>query len=77
MQVAQRPSPSQSMVAPITGNENKGLMRAEIKQGIREVVTCKDGEGKLGLRVRHVNTVSLLYKSQKCYQLRNMLIVHY
>jgi syntenin-1 len=46
------------MVAPVTGNDNKGLMRAEIRQGIREVVTCKDGEGKLGLRVRHVNNVS-------------------
>ncbi|KAK3089823.1 hypothetical protein FSP39_006813 [Pinctada imbricata] len=44
----------QMQVAPITGN-NKGLMRAEIKQGIREVTTCKDGDGKLGLRVRHVN----------------------
>lgn len=55
MQVAQRPSSIQSMVAPITGNDNKGVMRAEIKQGIREVVLCKDVEGKLGLRVRHVN----------------------
>lgn len=58
--------PSQTMVAPITGNENKGLMRAEIKQGIREVVLCKDGEGKLGLRVRHVNNglfVALVQKN--------------
>jgi len=53
MQVATRPS--QHMVAPITGNDNKGLMRAEIKQGIREVVLCKDGQGQLGMRVRHIN----------------------
>lgn len=55
MQVAQRQSPSQGMVAPITGSANKGLMRAEIKQGIREVVLCKDQNGMLGVRVRHVN----------------------
>lgn len=57
MQVAQRQatSPSHNMVAPITGNANKGLMRAEIKQGIREVTLCKDAEGKMGMRVRHVN----------------------
>jgi len=45
------------MVAPVTG-QNKGLMRAEVKHGIREVVTCKDSEGKIGLRVRHVNKVN-------------------
>eukprot|EP00916_Digyalum_oweni_P011095 GHVL01018440.1.p1 GENE.GHVL01018440.1~~GHVL01018440.1.p1 ORF type:complete len:309 (+),score=34.22 GHVL01018440.1:532-1458(+) len=67
MQVSTRPAyPSQSMVAPITGNDNKALMRAEIKQGIREVTCCKDGEGKLGLRVRHVNNglfVALVQKN--------------
>lgn len=55
MQVAPRQSPSQTMVAPITGSANKGLMRAEIKQGIREVVLCKDQNGMLGMRVRHIN----------------------
>uniref|UniRef100_A0A0B7B7K6 PDZ domain-containing protein n=1 Tax=Arion vulgaris TaxID=1028688 RepID=A0A0B7B7K6_9EUPU len=44
----------QNQIAPITGN-NLGLARAEIKSGIREVVLCKDQEGKLGLRIRHVN----------------------
>ncbi|XP_076440227.1 syntenin-1-like [Babylonia areolata] len=66
MQVAQRQTPSQSMVAPITGNANKGLMRAEIKQGIREVVLCKDEKGMLGVRVRHVNNglfVALVMKN--------------
>lgn len=46
------------MVAPVTG-ANKGLMRAEIKQGLREVQLCKDANGKMGLRVRHVNNVSV------------------
>lgn len=45
-------------VAPVTGS-NKGLMRAEIKQGIREVILCKDEHGKIGLRLRHVNNVSI------------------
>ncbi|CAL1529503.1 unnamed protein product [Lymnaea stagnalis] len=44
----------QTQIAPITGN-NLGLMRAEIKSGIREVVLCKDQDGRLGLRVRHIN----------------------
>jgi len=44
----------QMQVAPVTGL-NKGLMRAEIKQGIREVILCKDENGKIGLRLRHVN----------------------
>lgn len=44
----------QMQVAPVTGS-NKGLMRAEIKQGIREVILCKDEHGKIGLRLRHVN----------------------
>lgn len=44
----------QTQIAPITGN-NLGLMRAEIKSGIREVILCKDQDGKLGLRVRHIN----------------------
>ena len=64
MQVSQRhASPSQNMVAPVTGNDNKGLMRAEIKQGIREVVLCKDAQGMLGLRVRHVNNVMFFFSS--------------
>lgn len=59
MQIANVPSPSQTMIAPVTGQGNKGLMRAEIKGGVREVVACKDGEGKIGLRLRHVNNVRL------------------
>lgn len=49
------PTPSGNMqVAPVTAG-NKGIVRAEIKQGIREVVACKDADGKIGLRLRHVN----------------------
>jgi len=48
----------QQQVAPVTGN-NVGLYRAEIKQGVREVTLCKDQNGKIGLRVRSVNKVSL------------------
>ncbi|KAM4691535.1 syntenin-2 isoform 1-T1 [Rhinophrynus dorsalis] len=42
------------MVAPVTGN-NIGLRRAEIKCGIREVILCKDENGKVGLRLRAVD----------------------
>ena len=55
MQVGVRETRSgQMQVAPITGND-VGLRRAEIKQGIREVIMCKDGKGKIGLRVKGVN----------------------
>lgn len=47
--------PSNMMVAPVSGND-VGVRRAEVKQGLREVVACKDAEGKIGLRIRHVNS---------------------
>lgn len=60
MQVGIRQTQSgQTQIAPITGN-SIGLARAEIKAGIREVVFCKNQDGKLGLRIRHVNNVSSL-----------------
>ena len=43
------------MVAPVTGDNSLAIRRSEIKQGIREVVLCKDGKGKVGLRVRDIN----------------------
>jgi syntenin-1 len=49
------------MISPVTGQGNKGLMRAEIKGGVREVIACKDSEGKIGLRLRNVNNVSISY----------------
>uniref|UniRef100_A0A7N5JV31 Syntenin-1-like n=1 Tax=Ailuropoda melanoleuca TaxID=9646 RepID=A0A7N5JV31_AILME len=42
------------MVAPVTGND-VGIRRAEIKQGIREVILCKDQDGKMGLRLKSVD----------------------
>ena len=48
-------SPSQQMIAPGTGPQNLGLMRSEIKQGIRQIIACKDEKGKMGIRVQHVN----------------------
>lgn len=54
-QVIQYQAPGHGMVAPITGEQNMGVMRSEVKQGIRQVVACKDQSGKVGLRVQHVN----------------------
>ncbi|XP_040293479.1 syntenin-2 [Bufo bufo] len=42
------------LVAPVTGNDI-GLRRAEIRNGIREVILCKDENGKVGLRLRAVD----------------------
>ena len=52
-----RPGASDQMVAPITGN-SVGLHRAEIQPGVREIVMCKDQNGKMGLRIQAVNKVS-------------------
>ncbi|NP_001079704.1 Syntenin-1-like [Xenopus laevis] len=45
---------SGGLVAPVTGNDI-GLRRAEIKNGVREVILCKDQHGKVGLRLRAVD----------------------
>lgn len=42
-------------IAPVTGNNSIAVRRSEIKQGVREVIMCKDGKGKLGMRLRAVN----------------------
>ena len=44
-------SPSTHMVAPVSGQANVGLRRAEVKQGIREVTLCKDKKGIIGMCV--------------------------
>jgi syntenin-1 len=57
-------SSSQQMVAPVSGN-SVGIRRAEIQPGIREVMLCKDQQGKIGLRVQAVNKgvfVSFVHK---------------
>ena len=58
MQVATPQGNTATAVAPVTGAHNTGVARAEIKQGVRQVILCKDGEGKMGLRVRSVDKVS-------------------
>lgn len=54
MQVAHQQPASSRQVAPVTG-DSAGLRRAEIRQGVRMVLLCKDGDGKMGLRVKAVN----------------------
>uniref|UniRef100_F6QA13 Syndecan binding protein n=1 Tax=Monodelphis domestica TaxID=13616 RepID=F6QA13_MONDO len=49
-----RPSSMNYMVAPVTGSD-VGIRRAEIKQGIREVILCKDQDGKIGLRLKSID----------------------
>ncbi|KAM4706284.1 syntenin-1 [Rhinophrynus dorsalis] len=49
-----RPSGLSNMVAPVTGSDI-GIRRAEIKQGLREVILCKDQDGKIGLRLKSID----------------------
>jgi len=49
------PSQSLAMVAPISQQGMLGMQRSEIKQGVRQVILCKDGRGKIGLRIKAVN----------------------
>jgi len=42
------------LVAPISGS-SPGLIRAQVSHGVRQVVLCKDGDGKIGLRVKDIN----------------------
>uniref|UniRef100_A0A914W2U1 PDZ domain-containing protein n=1 Tax=Plectus sambesii TaxID=2011161 RepID=A0A914W2U1_9BILA len=43
-----------AMVAPLT-SQSLGLARANVTHGVREVIVCKDGKGKVGMRFRAVN----------------------
>lgn len=45
------------MVRPVTGAD-MGIRRAEIRGGLREIILCKDQDGKVGLRVRAIDNVS-------------------
>jgi len=47
-------SPAGGLVAPLSGS-SVGLARAQVSHGIRQVILCKDGEGKVGMRVKAVN----------------------
>merc|ERR1719228_320489 len=53
--VPQQSSQSLSMVAPISQQGMLGMQRSEIKQGVRPVILCKDGKGKIGLRIKAIN----------------------
>lgn len=48
------PSLPNNMVAPLSGS-SVGLARAGSTNGIRELILCKDGKGKVGLRVQSIN----------------------
>ncbi|KAK4875176.1 hypothetical protein RN001_011598 [Aquatica leii] len=43
-----------NMVAPISG-QSLGLYKAQVSHGIRELVLCKDKDGKVGVRVKPIN----------------------
>jgi len=49
-----RGSYSGYLVAPISG-DSPGLARGQVSHGVRQVVLCKDGDGKIGLKVKAVN----------------------
>ncbi|XP_034028016.1 syntenin-2 isoform X2 [Thalassophryne amazonica] len=42
------------MVRPVTGSD-VGIRRAEIRPGLREIILCKDQDGKAGLRLRAID----------------------
>jgi len=46
--------PGSGMVAPISGLST-GLAKAQVNHGVRQVILCKDADGKIGLRVKAVN----------------------
>ncbi|XP_023321037.1 syntenin-1 isoform X2 [Eurytemora carolleeae] len=45
---------STQLVAPLSGS-SLGLARAQVSHGIRQVVLCKDGDGRVGIKVKAVN----------------------
>ncbi|KAA0723863.1 Syntenin-1 Melanoma differentiation-associated protein 9 [Triplophysa tibetana] len=52
--VSVRASGASWAATPLTGND-MGVKRAEIRQGVREVVLCKDMDGKIGLRLKAID----------------------
>ncbi|KAK9515730.1 hypothetical protein VZT92_026355 [Zoarces viviparus] len=42
------------MVRPVTGAD-VGIRRAEVRPGLREIILCKDQDGKVGLRLRAID----------------------
>jgi len=43
-----------NMIAPLSAN-NLGLVKAQVSHGVRQVVLCKDQNGKIGLKAKAVN----------------------
>lgn len=48
------PAMPAGIVAPISG-ASPGLQRAQVTNAIREITLCKDGDGKIGMRVKAIN----------------------
>lgn len=48
------PGNNSQLIAPVSG-QSLGLYRAQVTHGIREVILCKDKDGKVGLRVKPIN----------------------
>ncbi|KAH0947277.1 hypothetical protein HN011_011474 [Eciton burchellii] len=46
--------PLMGMIAPLSG-QSQILQKAHVTNGIRELILCKDGDGKVGLRVHPIN----------------------
>lgn len=42
------------LVAPISG-QSVGLLRAQVTNGVRQLILCKDKESKIGVRVKEIN----------------------
>lgn len=45
---------NKSVIAPISGN-SVGMKRAQVINGIREVILCKDADHKIGMRCKAIN----------------------
>lgn len=43
-----------NLIAPISG-QSVGLQRAQVTNGVRELILCKDKDNKIGLRVKEIN----------------------
>ncbi|XP_042910211.1 syntenin-1 [Parasteatoda tepidariorum] len=56
--------PNSTMIAPISGN-SLGLARSQLTHGLREVTLCKDGKGRVGIRVQPVNKGVFIILVQK------------
>lgn len=53
--LAMRQQPGAQALVSITPKNDLAMARAEIKQGVREVVLAKDGDGKLGVAVKAID----------------------